>query len=126
MVEPSGGCIALLHVQQHVGEASIKGPQRGASHGYTPCPEGCVPRALNTPLCTNLWHTHATCITVANLPWVIQVWMRPCANAVVLTWTIAEPLAGAMWRSSMGHRSDQREVLSACSVFFNNRLLSLL
>ena len=66
MVEPSGGCIALLHVQQHVGEASIKGPQRGASHGYTPCPEGCVPRALNTPLCTNLWHTHATCITVAN------------------------------------------------------------
>ena len=84
MVEPSGGCIALLHVQQHVGEASIKGPQRGASHWYTPCPEGCVPRALNTPLCTNLWHTHATCITVANLPWVIQVWMRPCANAVVL------------------------------------------
>lgn len=36
MVEPSGGCIALLHVQQHVGEASIKGPQMDAAHGYTP------------------------------------------------------------------------------------------
>ena len=84
MVEPSGGCIALLHVQQHVGEASIKGPQMDAAHGYTPGYGGCVPRAFTPSLCTHLWHTHATRITVAVLAVVIQVWMRLCATLLVL------------------------------------------
>lgn len=84
MVEPSRGCIAVLHECSNRRRSLHQGSTDGCGARVHTGLRGCVPRAFTTPLCTHLWHTHATCITVAVLAVVMQVWMRLCANAVVL------------------------------------------